>query len=180
MIRVPVRLGLLALPVLAACDLSAPVWSADLLFPVDYPDVALDSFSVAGQIPPVDLVFQTPPEQQDVTGLIEELLSEDVNALTVEIITQSDVNITADMTVSISATLLGLLDPAQSVTIQLSASQAVDTAVVAVDPDILRGAIALYYQTEGSMRGAAGGTPVSAGDLIRIDVNLLANYRVSR
>jgi hypothetical protein len=180
MIRIPVRLGLLALPALVACDLSAPVWSTDLFFPVDYPDVQLSDFSVAGQIPPLDVAFTTPPEQQDITGLLEELLSDDVNALTVEIITQSDVDVTATMTISIASSELALLDPNQSITIQLNAGPAVDTTIVDVNVDLLRGAIALYYQTDGSVRGAAGGTTVSPGDVIKIDVNLLANYQVKR
>jgi hypothetical protein len=180
MIRLPVRLGLLALPVLAACDLAVPVWSTDLFFPVDYPDVQLSDFSVAGQIPPVDLAFTTTPAQQDITGLLEELLSDRVNALTVEIVTQADVDVTATMTLSIAASAAGLLDPNQSVTIQITAGTTLDTATVEVDPALLRGAVALYYQTDGSMRGAAGGTNVSAGDVIKIDVNLLANYQVKR
>jgi hypothetical protein len=101
-----------------------------------------------------------------------------VNTLTAEIITQSDVDITATMTLSIATSALALLDPAQSITIQISASQAVDTALVEVNPDLLRGAVALYYQTDGTVRGATGGTNVSPGDVILIDVNLLANYRV--
>jgi hypothetical protein len=171
---------LLALPVLVACDLSAPVWSTDLFFPVDYPDVQLSDFSVAGQIPPLDVAFTTSPAQQDITGLLEELLSDDVNALTVEIITQSDVDVTATMTISIASSELALLDPNQSITIQLNAGPAVDTTIVDVNVDLLRGAIALYYQTDGSVRGAAGGTAVSPGDVIKIDVNLLANYQVKR
>lgn len=178
MIRVARRLGLLALPALVACDLSAPFWNADFFFPVNYPDVQLEDFSVGGEIPPIDRAFTTPPERQDITGLLQELLSDEVNTLTAEIITQSDVDITATMTLSIATSALALLDPAQSITIQISASQAVDTALVEVNPDLLRGAVALYYQTDGTVRGATGGTNVGPGDVILIDVNLLANYRV--
>jgi len=180
MIRVPVRLGLLALPVLVACDLSAPVWSTDLFFPVDYPDVQLSDYAIAGQIPPFDVAFTTTPQQQDITGLLEELLSDDVNALTVEIVTESDVDLTATMTISIATSQLALLDPNQSITIQVNAGPAVDTTAVDVNVDLLRGAVALYYQTDGSVRGAAGGTNVGPGDVIKIDVNLLANYQINR
>jgi hypothetical protein len=180
MIRLPVRLGWLALPVLVACDLSVPVWSTDLFFPVDYPDVQLSDYSIAGQIPPFNVPFTTAPQQQDITGLLEELLSDNVNALTVEIITQSDVALTATMTISIATSQLALLDPNQSITIQVNAGTAVDTTVVEVNVDLLRGAVGLYYQTDGSVRGAAGGTNVSPGDVIKIDVNLLANYQVKR
>jgi hypothetical protein len=180
MLRLSVRVGLLALPALLACDLSAPVWNADLFFPVDYPDVELSPFGISGQIPPVDLAFSTGTEQQDITGLIEELLSDQVNTLTVEVITQADIDVTANLTLIIGATPAALLDPDASVRVQLAASQALDTAVIQVDPDLLRGAIALYYQTDGSLRGRAGGTPVAPGDVIRIDVNLLANYQVSQ
>lgn len=179
--RTLVRLGLLALPVMAACDLSAPVWDADYFFPVDYPDVQLADYAVAGEIPEADVAFTAPltPQQQDITGLLEELLSDRLNALTVEIVTQTATNVTAAVTVSLAASPADLFLPGQSATVDLTVSPGTDTTVVNVNPDLLRDAIALYYQTQGTVRGAPGGTPVTSADRIRIDVNLIVNFQVS-
>lgn len=179
--RTLVRLGLLALPALAACDLSAPVWDADYFFPVDYPDIQLADYAVAGQIPDADVPFTAPltPQQQDITGLLEEFLSDRLNTLTVEIITETTTDVTAAATVSIAPTPTGLFLPGQSATVDLAVSPGVDTAVVQVDPELLRDAIALYFQTQGTLRGAPGGTPVTAADRIRVNVNLLVNFQVS-
>jgi hypothetical protein len=184
MIRVPVRLGLLALPALVACDLSAPTWETELFFPVDYPDVQLADYAVLGQIPDVDLAFSSPVEQQDITGLLEELLSDDLTGLTLEIITESSAEVTASMTITIATSDSaaqggGPTSSSQAVLVQLTATQGVDTTVVTADSELLRDAVALYYQTQGSLRGRPGGTPVTATDRIRVDVNLLARYRIS-
>lgn len=180
MTRTFVRIGLLALPALCACDLSRPVWSADFFFPVDFPDLQLEDYAVLGQIPDADLPFTTAPEQQDITGLLEEFLSDDLNTLSAEIITDLNADVTGDVTVSIAQSPGALFLPGQSITVQLTVAPGTDTTSVNVDPSILRDAISLYYATQGTLRGSPGGTAVGAGDRIKIDVNLLANYQVSR
>jgi hypothetical protein len=179
MIRRFVRIALVA-PLLAlpACDLSAPVWDAEFFFPVDYPDVELSDYAVGGEIPDVDLQFTSPLAQQDITGLLEEMLSDDLVGLTVEVITEATVDITASLTLNIATS--DSVAPASGISIQIGASLGVDTTAVVVDHEALRNAIALYYQTEGTVRGAPGGTPVTAGDRIKVDVNLLATYQVNR
>jgi hypothetical protein len=173
-------MALLALlPALTACDLSAPVWNAEFVFPVDYPDVELADYAVGGEIPDVDLAFTSPLVQQDITGLLEELLSDDLVGLTVEVVTEATVDVTASLTLTI-ATSDTAGSAASAIALQISAGLGVDTTALLVDPEALRNAIALYYQTEGTVRGAPGGTPVAAGDRITVDVNLLATYRVSR
>jgi hypothetical protein len=178
MSRVLVRAGLPALVALAACDLSAPVWSADFVFPVDFPDVELADYAIFGQIPDGDLPFFTAPEQQDISGLLEEFLSDDLTGLTAEVITETNVAVTATMTISIAADPADLFAPGRSITTTLTTTQGVDTTMVVADADILRDAIALYYRIQGTLRGGPGGTPVGAGDRIAVRVNLLTTYRV--
>jgi hypothetical protein len=185
MIRVPVRLGLLALPALVACDLTAPTWEAEFFFPVDYPDVQLSDYALAGQIPDVTSPFSSAPAQQDISGLLEELLSDDLTGLTLEVITESDVDVTAAMTLTISTNSSppaqatgGAPLTASTITVQLTASQGVDTTTVTADHLALRNAASLTYETQGTLRGGPGGTTVGPNDRIRVDVNLLARYRV--
>lgn len=187
--RRPVRTGLLALlPALVGCDLSAPVWNADFVFPVDYPDVELADYAVGGEIPDADLTFTSPLVEQDITGLLEEMLSDKLVALTVEVITQTSVDVSASLTLNIAASdtalppisASGAGATASSISMNITAGLGVDTTSVEVDPASLRDAVALYYRTAGSVRGAPGGTPVAAGDRIKVDVNLLATYQISR
>ncbi|HET7038537.1 MAG TPA: hypothetical protein VFH97_01535, partial [Gemmatimonadales bacterium] len=180
MTRCAARTGLLALlPALLACDLAAPVWTADYLFPIDYPDIELADYTSTGVIPDADLAFSSPLVQQDITGLLEEMLSDELVALSVEVITEATVDVTASLTLTIatsdslpppfSASRTGTQSPASSVTFQIGAALEVDTTTVVVDHAALRDAIALYYHTQGTVRGAPGGTPVVAGDRIKVD-----------
>ena len=175
--RTVVRAGLLAL-LLAACDLSAPVWSADYFFPLDFPDIELSDYAVGGVIPDADVSFTTPVESQDITGLPETLLGDDLNSLMVEAITLTTVDVTGTIELSIAQSPDGLFQDGQSAVVTIPATQGTDTTYATVDAAVLRNAIALYYQIRGTVRGAAGGTPVGPTDMVGINVNLLVNYQV--
>jgi hypothetical protein len=177
--RTVMRAGLLAL-LLAACDLSAPVWSADFFFPLDFPDLELSDYATGGVIPDVDVPFTTPVESQDITGLPETLLGDDLNTLAAEVITTTTVDVTGTIELSIAQSPDLLFQDGQSAIVTIPASPGTDTTFAAVDPAVVRNAIALYYQIRGTVRGAAGGTPVGADDEVGINVNLLVNFQVSK
>lgn len=176
--RTPLRAGLLAL-LLAGCDLSAPVWNADYFFPLDFPDLELSDYAVGGEVPDVDVPFTSPVGSQDITGLPETLLGDDLNSLTAEVITTTTLDVSGTIEVSIAQDPTGLFQAAQSAIIAIPVAQGTDTTVVTVDPAVVRNAIALYYQTRGTVRGAPGGTPVGPTDEVAINVNLLVNYQVT-
>ncbi|MDH3497501.1 MAG: hypothetical protein OER21_12125 [Gemmatimonadota bacterium] len=166
---------------MAACSLpDAPVWAVDFFFPIDFPDIDLNDYAVAGEIPPIDVTLASTPQTQDITGLLEEFLSDDLNALAAEVVTGVPVDITGTLAVVIATSPTRLAFPDSSITVQIAVAQGTDTTRVDVDPALVRNAIALYYQARGTLRGSGAGTPVGPGDRIRLDVNLLANYQVSR
>jgi hypothetical protein len=177
--RTVVRAGLLAL-LLAACDISAPVWDADYFFPLDFPDIELSDYAAGGVIPDVDVPFTTPVESQDITGLPETLLGDDLNALAAEVITSTTLDVTGAIELSIAQAPDQLFVGGQSAVITVPVAAGTDTTTVAVDPGVVRNAIALYYQIRGTVRGAAGGTAVGADDEVGINVNLLVNFQVTK
>jgi hypothetical protein len=177
--RMVVRTGLLAL-LLAACDISAPVWSADYFFPLDFPDLELSDYAVGGVIPDADVPFTTPVQSQDITGLPETLLGDDLNALTAEVITSTTVDVTGTIEVSIAQSADRLFLGGQAAIIEVPIAVGTDTVYAAVDPAVVRNAIALYYQVRGTVRGAAGGTTVGPDDAVAINVNLLVNFQVTK
>lgn len=178
--RTLLRAGLLALPLLVACDLSAPVWSADYFFPLDFPDLELNDYAVGGEVPDVDVPFTSPVGSQDITGLPETLLGDDLNTLTAEVITTTTLDVSGTIEVSIARDPNGLFQTGQSATITIPVAQGTDTTYATIDPEVVRNAIALYYQTRGTIRGAPGGTPVGPTDEVGINVNLLVNFQVTR
>jgi hypothetical protein len=177
--RLAARTGLLAL-LLAACDISAPVWDADYFFPLDFPDLELADYAVGGVIPDADVPFTTPVQSQDITGLPETLLGDDLNALTVEIIASTTVDVTGTIELSIAQSPDNLFQDGLSAIVAVPVPAGTDTTAVAVDPAVVRNAIALYYQVRGTVRGAAGGTTVGPDDEVGINVNLLVNFQVAR
>lgn len=177
--RMVARTGLLAL-LLAACDISAPVWDADYFFPLDFPDVELSDYAVGGVIPDVDVPFTTTVESQDITGLPETLLGDDLNALAAEVITATPVDVTGTIELSIAQSPGQLFVDGQSAVIAIPVAEGTDTTAVTVDPAVVRNAIALYYQVRGTVRGAAGGTAVGPDDAVGITVNLLVNFQVTK
>lgn len=177
-------LCLVALLGALACDIpGAPKWSADFLFPLDVPDIVLADYGVGGVIPPTDVTFVTPIESQDVSsGLSEKILSEDITAISAEIISGTDVNVTGTVTFTIATDPANLFsaNPQQAVTVQFPIA-AVDTTRVTADPTLFKNAATLYYQSSVTARGASpGGTPVSAGDNVRLGANIFATIPVSK
>jgi hypothetical protein len=177
--RTVLRAGLAAL-LLTACDISAPVWSADYFFPLDFPDLELSDYAVGGEVPDVDVPFTSPVGTQDITGLLETLLGEDLNALAAEVITTTTLGVSGTIEVSIARDPADLFQAGQSAIIVIPVAQGTDTTYAAVDPEVVRNPIALYYQTRGTIRGAPGGTPVGPTDEVGINVNLLVNFQVTR
>ena len=178
--KILLRAGLVALPLLAACDLSEPVWNADFFFPLDFPDIELSAYAVGGVIPNIDVPFTTPVASQDITGLPETMLGDDLNALAAEVITTTTLDVTGTIEVAIARDPAGLFLPGQSAIITIPVAEGTDTTAVTVDPEIVRNAIALYYQVRGTVRGAPGGTTVGPADEVDINVNLLVNFQVTR
>ncbi|MEX0690914.1 MAG: hypothetical protein WD934_11830, partial [Gemmatimonadales bacterium] len=75
--RRPLR-ALLATMTLVACGEFGPSWTVDLFVPIRYPDVHLADYAIGGVIPPVDLSFTSPQESQDMSGIIDQVLSSDL------------------------------------------------------------------------------------------------------
>jgi hypothetical protein len=177
-------LSLVALLGALACDIpGAPKWSADFLFPLDVPDIVLADYGVGGVIPPTDVTDSTQIESQDVSsGLSEKILGEDITAISAEIISGTDLDVTGTITFTIATDPANLFstNPQQAVTVQFPITPA-DTTRVTADPALFRNATTLYYRSRVTARGAVpGGTPVSPGDNVRLDANIFATIPVSK
>ena len=172
---------LLGLAVLGACDVpGAPAWTADYVFPLDYPSVDLSGVP-GGVIPGAAITFDTPVETQDVTGLVEQILTDEhLNALSVEVVTDATVDVTGSVVVSIATNPASLFSTTNSVMVTVPFGQAADTTTAPINVDLLRTGETLYYQSRVTIAGASGGTPVGAGSEIRIGLNLFANVQVSQ
>ena len=171
---------LLGLAVLGACHVpGAPAWTADYVFPLDYPSVDLSGVP-GGVIPGTAITFDTPVETQDVQGLVEQILTDEhLNTLSAEVVTAATVDVTGSVVVSIAqdpASLFGT----NSVVVTVPFSQVVDTTTAPINVDLLRTGETLYFQSRVTIAGAAGGTPVSAGSEVGILLNLFANVQVSQ
>jgi hypothetical protein len=177
-------LSLVALLGAAACDIpAAPKWSADFLFPLNVPDIALADYGVSGVVPPTDLTFTTPMTTQDVSsGLSAQILGEDITAIHAEIISGTDVDVTGTITFSIATDPANLFstNPQLAVTVQFPIAVA-DTTPVGAEPSLFENATTLYYQSTVTARGASpGGTAVGPGDVLRISANIFATIPVSK
>jgi hypothetical protein len=171
---------LLGLAVLSACHVpGAPAWTADYVFPLDYPSVDLSGIP-GGIIPGTAITFDTPVETQDVQGLVEQILTDEhLNTLSAEVVTDATVDVTGSVLVSIAQDPASLFS-ANSVMVTVSFSQAVDTTTAPINVDLLRTGETLYFQSRVTIAGAAGGTPVAAGSEVGILLNLFANVQVSQ
>ena len=175
-------LSLLTLVGALACDIpGAPKWSADFLFPLDVPDISLDS--VAFVIPPFDVTWTSPVTTQDVsTGLSSQILGEDITAISAEILSGTNVNVTGTITFTIATDPANLFsaNPQQAVTVQFPVTVS-DTTVVNAEPALFENATTLYYQSRVTVRGASpGGTPVGPGDRVLLAANIFVTIPVSK
>lgn len=170
---------ILGLAVLGACKTpEAPTWTADYLFPLDFPGIDLSGVP-GGIIPVTPISFTTPVEVQNATGLVGEILAnDDLEALRAEIIVLNTLDITGTLDLSIAPAPGALFDPAQSLTANLSVQQGVDTSFVSVVLAPFRDAATLYFQSTVNVAGASGGVPVGPGDMIDIRVNFIGTVRV--
>jgi hypothetical protein len=167
-----------------ACDIpGAPKWSADLLFPLDVPDIVLADGVGGVVVPPTDVTFPTAMMSQDVSsGLSAQILGKDIQAISAEIVSGTDVNVTGTITFSIATDPANLFsaNPLQAVTVQIPITPA-DTTTVTADPALFKDAQTLYYQSTVTVRGASpGGTPVTPGDAVRLGANIVATIPVSK
>lgn len=167
--------------VLGACDITNPPdWTADYLFPLDFP--AVDLSGVPGGVIPIDTVrFTTPIVTQDTEGLVGRILqSEDLAALRAEVILRTTLDVTGTVELSIATSQGSLFNPAQSLTTTVSISSGTDTSFVAANLDVFKGASTLYFQSSVVVAGENGNITVPAGAQIGLGVNFIGTVRVSK
>ena len=170
-----------------ACDSFGPTWTVDLFVPIRYPDVQLADYAVGGVIPAVDLPFTSPQDFQDLDGLIDQVISEDLVAVQAEVLFANSSAVTGSIEISVAPNPANLFTAtgtqAFTVTVPVQASSG-DTITATINPAMLRTATGdavprLYYQTRGTLRGAGGGTPVGAGDALSLGINLILTVTVN-
>jgi hypothetical protein len=174
----PLLLGVFAL---GACDITNPPdWTAEYLFPLDFP--AIDLSGVPGGVIPVDTIaFTTPVITQDTDGLVDRILqSEDLTALRAEVLFTTTLDVTGSVELSIATSPGNLFNPAQSLTTTLSISQGSDTSFVPVSVAVFQGAETLYFQSNVVVAGSNGAITVPPGSQIRLAVNFIGTVRVSK
>ena len=174
----PLLLGVLAA---GACDITNPPdWTADYLFPLDFP--AVDLSGVPGGVIPVGSVsFTTPVVSQDTDGLVDRILqSEDLAALRAEVILSTTLDVTGTVELSIATSPGSLFDPAQSLTTTVTISQGADTSFVPVNVTVFQGAETLYFQSNVVVASASGSIAVPPGSQIGLAVNFIGTIRVSK
>lgn len=174
----PLLLGVFAL---GACDITNPPdWTAEYLFPLDFP--AVDLSGVPGGVIPADSVsFTTPVVSQDTDGLVDRILqSEDLAALRAEIILSTTLDVTGTVELSIATTPVNLFDPGQSLTTTLSISQGADTSFVPVSLTAFQGAETLYFQSNVVVASTGGSIAVPPGSHVGLTVNFIGTVRVSK
>jgi len=171
---------LLGVFLVAGCDITNPPdWTADYLFPLNFP--AVDLSGVPGGVIPVDTIsFTTPVVSQDSLEFVGRILqSEDLLGLRAELILFTTLDITGEVELSIAPTQSGLFNPSQSLTTTITVSQGTDTSYVSVPLDVFKGAADLYFQSNVTVAGSGGGIAVPAGSEIGIKVNFIGTVLVS-
>jgi len=174
----PLLLGVL---LLAGCDITNPPnWTADYLFPLDFPTIDLSG--IPGGVIPFDSVsFTTPVDSQDTEGLVGRILqSEDLAALRAEVILTTTLDVTGNARLSIAPSRGALFDPAQSLTVTATIEQGTSTIEIPVALSPFQGATILYFQADVAVASSSGSITVSPGDQIGISVNFIGTVRVSK
>jgi hypothetical protein len=166
--------------VLGACDITNPPnWTADYLFPLDFPAVDLSEVPVI----PIDTIrFTTEVFTQDTEeGLVGRILqSEDLAALRAEVILGTTLDVTGTVELSVATSQGNLFVPAQSLTTTTSISSGTDTSFVGVNLDVFKGASVLYFQANVVVAGNNGDITVPPGSQIRLGLNFIGTVRVSK
>lgn len=183
--RLALGTTIVGLVALVACDVPlAPKWNVDLFFPVDYPPVVLSDYAVGGQIPPGSVSFTTPYTTQNVQGATGQVLSEDLQAMSAEIILTNTLQVSGRLVVSIATTPGNLFSttPGLALTDTITVPAAgTDTSHVAADLNLFRNAQTLYFQTKGTVASTSpSGTTVGPNDQVKIGINLFATVRLSK
>jgi hypothetical protein len=173
----PLLLGVL---LVGACDITNPPdWTADYLFPLDFPPVDLSG--IPGGVIPLDTIsFTTPVDSQDTEGLVGRILqSDDLVGLRAEVVLSTNLDVTGDLIVSVAPARSGLFDPAGSLTATIDIGPDVDTAFVPVDLDVFKGAPKLYFQANVLVAGRDGVITVPQGAQIGLRLNFIGTVLVS-
>jgi hypothetical protein len=166
---------------LGACDITNPPdWTAEYVFPLDFP--AVDLSGIPGGTIPIDSVsFTTPVVSQDTDGLVDRILqSEDLAALRAELILSTTLDVTGSLELSIAASPGNLFSPTQSLTTTVSIRQGTDTSSVPVILEVFHGAETLFFQSNVVVAGSGGSITVPPGAQIRMGVNFIGTVRVSK
>jgi hypothetical protein len=180
--------ALLAMVALAACGEFGPSWTVDLFVPIRYPDVQLVDYAIGGVIPPVDLSFTSPQESQDMSGIIDQVLSSDLVGVEAEVLFATPSNVSGQIEVSVAPIAANLFSTnpnlAFTVTVPVRVT-AGDTIASTIPVALLQTAQGeavptLFYQTRGTLRGAGGaGTTVGVNDILSLGVNLVLTVLVN-
>jgi len=174
----PLLLGVL---LVAGCDITNPPdWTADYLFPLDFPTIDLSG--IPGGVIPFDSVnFTTPVDSQDTEGLVGRILqSEDLAAIRAEIILTTTLDVTGSVEVSVAPSRGALFNPSQSLTATVTIDQGTTTIEVPVSLTAFQGAEMLYFQADVAVASSSGSITVSPGDRIGISINFIGTVRVSK
>lgn len=170
------------------CEDFGPTWTVDLFVPIRYPDVQLTDYALGGVMPPVPLAFTSPQETQDISGLVDQVLSETLVSVQAEVLFATPTDVTGNIEISVAPNPANLFspNPALAFTIIVPVSvTAGDTIMATVDRNILQTASGeavpnLYYQTRGTLQGASGaGTTVGANDVLSLGVNLILTVAIN-
>jgi len=176
---------LVAALALAACEVPfAPKWNVDVLFPLQYPDVVLQSQVPGGLLPTTNVSFTAPVDSQDVSDALEQIREQEIDTLRAAVILVNAAPITGTIEISLASQRAALFsgNGPTAVTVSLPIRvTAGDTARVTIDPGVLQNASRLYFQTRGTMRSNTGAILVlTPADRFSLGVNLTANVKFSK
>ncbi|MFQ5551565.1 MAG: hypothetical protein ACE5FJ_10055 [Gemmatimonadales bacterium] len=175
-----------AIAVLAfvGCDAPgfAPTWNVEIFFPIAFPDVVLQDELPVPILPPTEVDFTGTQETQDIDASTQEILSEDIEALSAEVVFSTPTNISGVLTISVANNPANLFSPipnlALTVDVPLRRTPG-DTITVQADVTLFKDATTLYFQSRGTARSGTG-SPIAVGpdDVLRLGVNLTAEVRL--
>lgn len=174
----PLLLGVLAF---GACDITDPPdWSAEYLFPLNFPAIDL-SVIPGGTIPVTSVSFQTPVFAQDSLEFVGRILqSEDLVGLRAEVILSTNLDVTGSVELSIATDPANLFSPTQSMTTMITVGMGADTTRVPVPLAVFAGSESLYFQSNVVLAGSGGSITVPPGAEIGMGVNFIATVQVSK
>ena len=195
-----------ALTAVAACtDVPlAPKWNADFYLPIQFADVVLggpNGVSPGGIIPPANVSSTSPVGTQDVSGATKQILDENVNSITADVVFATSADLTGTIQISVSPNQADLFstDPTRAFTTTVNIRKtAGDTSHVTANVNVFRtsaqtctfncnnnssggnAANTLYTQSKTTVACKSGLCAVTASDKLELGVNLTVNVAVSK